>query len=362
MRTAPESVHDGWPVSGLEAEGIDPRPIAVLLKRVKTGSYVGIDGLLLARNGKLVSELYFNGFGRERWHQTRSAFKSVAGLLVGIAVAEGRLDLDDLVAPLIARYHTPSDDDPRKRDITIRDLLRMASGLDCSEMPGTGPHRESAINDKGNSVAANFDLPMAGASGITWRYCSSNTFLLGVALKSALARDGLGSLKDYVDSRLINPLSISYLPAFSGEGHFSMKGGQKLRPRDLAKFGQLLVSGGRWHGRQLVPAEWIAEILSDGMPTDWSWTSAVAPGPAMQRQSSYRYQWFHTEMWVAGGDYRLIHAWGNGGQFVVAVPQLDLVVVTTGSNYGSRNIEKQKQIFHMLYRYILPAAAGTAAR
>jgi CubicO group peptidase (beta-lactamase class C family) len=126
--------------------------------------------------------------------------------------------------------------------------------------------------------------------------------------------------------------------------------------RDLAKFGQLLLSGGNWNGRQVVPAEWIADTLNQGTPTGWSWTSSVGDEPHLQRPCTYRFKWFQTPMRVVGRDYRLIHPWGNGGQFIVAIPELDLLVGITGSNYGEEWVEEQKQIFHMLYSFILPAA------
>lgn len=361
LSSAVERVMDSWPLSSLEAEGIDPVPIARLVKRIESGSYRGIDSLLLARNGKLVNEHYFGDYDLWAKHQTRSTFKSVAGLVAGIAISEGRLQLDEPIVPLIARYQEPGDRDQRKRRITVRHLLQMTSGLDCSEMPGTGPYRESKANKSPDDLAAHLDVPMAGEPGKSWRYCSTNAFLLGTALESALARDGLGSLKAYLDARLMDPLGIFYDPAYTTRGHLSMQGGERMRPRDFAKLGQLLVSGGGWRGRQVIPSGWIAAILSDGTETDWSWTRSVAPDPPLQRLSSYRYLWFRTVMRVAARDYQLVHSWGNGGQFIIAVPELDLVVVTTGSNYGGGKIEEQAQIFHMLQRYILPAVERQAA-
>ena len=128
--------------------------------------------------------------------------------------------------------------------------------------------------------------------------------------------------------------------------------------RSLAKFGQLILSVGIWNGRQVVPATWIFDTVKQGVPTGWSWTSSVGDEPHLQRPSSYRFNWFQTPMQVVGREYRLIHSWGNGGQFILAVPELNLLVGTTGSNFDEDRIEEQKQIFHMLYSFILPAAAS----
>jgi CubicO group peptidase (beta-lactamase class C family) len=357
--TPPVYDDDGWEISGLQAEGIALSPIAELFARIRRGDYVGIDGLLIARNGRLVTETYFAGFERSSLHQTRSSFKSATGLLTGIAIADGLLALDDPVAPLLARYYESTEICQRKRRITIGNLLQMQSGLDCFEMPGTGPYREDESNKNQDKVAADFDLSMVDEPGTAWRYCSGSTFLLGVALESALAQVGKDSLKQYLDDWLMNPLDIAnYQIGRTAKGHLPMHGGEHMTLRDLAKFGQLLLSGGEWNGRQVVPARWISDTLKQGVPTGWSWTSSVGDEPHLQRPSKYRFNWFQTPMQVMGREYRLIHSWGNGGQFILANPELDLLVGITGSNFDEVLIEEQKQVFHMLYSFILPAAAS----
>gem|GEM_PF-1187434 len=358
LETAPAEIDDDWPRSTPVAEGVDPRPVATLLKRIDDGSYVAIDAVVIARNGHLLAERYYGDYGATRLHQTRSTFKSITGLLTGIAIADGILAPEMPVAPLIARFHAPADGDARKQAITVDDFLQMASGFDCDEMPGRGPHREDAANKSADRVAAHFDLPMADAPGGHWRYCSSNTFLLGVALNSALLQNTYFGLGNYLHDRLFGPLEIrSYRLGGQTSAHLSMHGGARMRPRDLAKIGQLVVAGGRWRDRQVVPAAWIGQLQEDGAETGWSWTDSLGVEAAFQRTSKYRHQWFQTDLAVAGRDVRLIHSWGNGGQFIVAVPSRALVVVVTASNYGARNLEKQKQVFHMLHRYLLPAVA-----
>ncbi len=355
----PTDIGDDWPISTLAAENIDPKPIAAMIKRIDDSGYAGIDSFTLARHGRLLVDRYYGDFTPESPHETRSAFKSIMGLLAGIAIDDGFLRLEQPVLPLIARFHTP-DDAADKQTITVRDLLQMSSGFDCSEMPGRRPFREDKINKTADVLVGHFGLPMAAAPGTRWRYCSSNTYLLGIALKSALIRNLHFSMQAYLDKRLLWPLGITaYLPGGYGSTHLAMHGGARMRPRDLAKIGQLLVSGGQWQGRQVVPAAWIAAILTDGVETDWSWTRSLADGAAFRRPSRYQYQWFQTDLPVDGRDVRLVHSWGNGGQFVVAVPAYDLVVVTTGNNFGFRNLAKQKQIFHMLHRYVLPAVRGS---
>ena len=358
----PTDTDDGWTLSTLAAEGVGPEPVARLLKQIETGGYTGIDGLVIARHGRLILDRYFGSYGPRVVHQTRSTFKSITGLLVGIAVAEGVLDLDEPVTPLIARFHAPDGVDPRKRAITVRHMLQMQSGLDCDEMPGRGPERESKANEAPDPLAAHFAVPMAGDPGSRWRYCSANTYLLGVALKAALFRSTDYKLPLYLDEKLFRPLGIkAYRLGGQRSAHRPMHGGAHMRPRDLAKIGQLILSRGRWQGRTVVPPDWIDSIRAHGVETDWSWTGGLSPRELPGGHATYRHQWFKTVLPVGGRDFHLVHSWGNGGQFIVAVPAEDLVVVVTGSNYGWRNVEKQKQVFHMLQRYVLPALSSAPA-
>ncbi|MGO1120995.1 serine hydrolase domain-containing protein [Rhodovibrionaceae bacterium A322] len=367
VNTPPKAENDGWPVSQLSTEGIDPAAIALLHKRIKAGEYVNLHSLLIARHGKLVSEAYFGSFtsqssqqrkayGRQTLHQTRSSFKSVTGLLAGIAVTEGIISLDDKLMPLLSDYQDTPTTDPRKEDITLGQLLNMTSGFDCAEMPGDRPQREKELRDPFNMVRSHAGQPMSDQPGRTWRYCSSNPMLFGFALQAALTRQNLGTVKHLLDSRMMTPLGIgSYKTGFSPQRLMYLHGGQKMRPRDLMKFGQLLVSEGRWRGYQVVPESWVEDLLSPGVPTDWSWTASLGSAPQFQRPSRYRYQWFQTRIPLAGEDLTVFHSWGNGGQFILAVPDLDLVVTSTAGNYGEERAEEQMQIFHLLYHAILPA-------
>lgn len=363
----PMETSDGWRTSTLTAEGIDPAQIAALIEQIQAGAYVNIDGLVIARNGKLVSETYFGTYrdghtkqelpyDREALHETRSSFKSVTGLLAGIAINSGIVRLDGSLLPAVAHYHAIENTDPRKQRITVETLLNMTSGFDCYEMPGRGPYWESEFEGKSDLIKSHAELPMIDEPGGKWRYCSTNPILFGVVLAVQLEKSGYGTVQSYLDENLMGPLNIvHYRTGNLPHKIMSMHGGQRMRPRDLAKFGQLIVSGGVWDGQQVVPASWVQEIRKSGVKTDWSWTNRVSFDPVMQRNSSYKYLWFRTPLRLGDRDVELIHSWGNGGQFIVAVPEHDLVVTVTASNYGAERIEEQKQIFHMLHKHILPA-------
>ena len=310
-------------------------------------------GVVIIRNGNLVSERYFGRYDLATRHETRSTFKSVTGLITGIAIDQEVVKLDDPVAPLLAEFHELSDRDPRKQQITFQDLLEMRSGLDCSEMPGRAPYREK--NMLWGWVAYNWEIPMGREPGTEWHYCSSNSFLLGVALTAALEPKLGMNVRDFAHNYLFEPLQIENYKVNRASGHMTTQGNGYFRPRDLAKFGQLVVSQGSWQGKQLVSKQWISVMTSAHVTTDWSWTRNLSGYSGTEKNAEYGYQWFRTILSRGDQDYLVIHSWGNGGQFIFVIPELNLVTVVTGSNYGFEHIEQQRQAFNILAQFVLPA-------
>jgi len=312
--------------------------------------------MVVIRNGKLVSERYFGVYELGTKHETRSTFKSVTGVITGIAIDQDVVELDDPVAPLLARFHELSDPDPRKRSVTFRDLLEMRSGLDCSEMPGRTPYRENGAARVWDWVAYNWEIPMGREPGTEWHYCSSNSFLLGVALTAALEPKFGMDVRAFANSYLFEPLQIeSHKVNRTPDGHMTTQGNGFFRPRDLAKFGQLILDHGSWQGRQLVSEQWIRMMTGAQVATDWSWTRSLHGYSGAEEDAEYGYQWFRTILSSHEHDYLVIHSWGNGGQFILVIPELRLVTVVTGGNYGFDHIEEQRQAFSILAQFIIPA-------
>ena len=350
---APIGLYDGWSVATPASQGVDPTVLFELYGRLNRGDYSSVDGVVIIRNGILVSERYFGNYDLARRHDTRSTFKSVTGLITGVAIDHEVVKLDDPVAPLIAEFHDLSDRDPRKQQITIQDLLEMRSGLDCSEMPGKTPHRDSYVPWR--RVAHNWEIPMGREPGTEWHYCSSNSFLLGVALTAALEPTFGMDVRDFADEFLFKPLQIEDYKVDSLSGHMLTQGSGYFRPRDLAKFGQLVLNQGRWQGKQLVSRQWISLMTSARVTTDWSWTHNLSGYSGTERNAEYGYHWFRTILSNRDRDYLVIHSWGNGGQFIFVIPELKLVTVVTGSNYGYKYIDRQRQVFNILVHYVIPA-------
>ncbi|GLX80525.1 serine hydrolase [Thalassotalea insulae] len=324
---------------------------------VNNGLYKGIDSILIYENNNLVSEHYFNSFDEEQLHQTKSTFKSITGLLAAIAFDKNILDPNEFVLPLISRFLTLEHVDSRKAKIKVKDLLNMTSGLDCSEMPGTGPYHEEGVDNGANPLKYSLSITMSTEPGIEWKYCNANSFLLGVVISAALERAKYSNIDHFANKYLYQPLAIDdYRTYQSPDGFLYAQGNARFKPKGLAKFGLLMLNKGQWQGKQIVSSRHIDSILNGIVDTHWSWTDLIKGHTPLKAR--YGYQWHRTVFEIDNKTIPASHTWGNGGQFVFVVPSLDAVIVFTGSNYG--NIVKQKQVFEIMYKYLLPAFSNVS--
>jgi len=338
----PEIIGDGWMTASCQNEGIEPKNLAMILKRIRAGTYKGIDGFVIVKNGKLVAEQYFDGFNRDSMHLTRSSFKSVVSILVGIAIEDGIIRLKDKIVDYLPEYDDCENWDERKKDITIEHLLNMRAGYDCEEIFGLGPVHELKMVMSHDWLKYCIDLPLIHNPGEQWSYCSNNVFLLSVILANATGM----SILEFAEQRLFVPLEIS---TYSIEdGCLSMK------PRDLAKIGQLILNDGNWKDTKIVSSKWIRESTRMHTIIPWSWTTEWASSKKNSNTSGYGYLWFQQDFYIGKRKYRGVFAWGNGGQYIMVFPSLNLVVVFTGSNYSQTIQRAQLQPFDILVRYILP--------
>ena len=350
VAAAPEQMADGWPVSTLQAEGIDPARIGAMLREVEAGDYTKLDGILIARHGRLVLEAYFNGFDRETRHDTRSAFKSVTSTLAGIAIDRGIVaDLEQPVAGYFAEYWPGIKADPDKKGrISLAHLLTMTTGFDAEENWGIGPFREDDMWDSADWVRFSLDLPMAHEPGTQFSYNSSASFLLGEAVSRAAGEP----LPAFAKRHLFEPLGIThYCWTVTGKGRAVAQGSFFMRPRDMLKLGQLFLDRGVWRGRRIVSEDWVTVATRRHV-------EAAPPDPKRRVPTSrgYGYHW-----WVnavrPGEDYRTgrFFASGNGGQRIFVLPDLDMVVVFTGSHFNNPLGHEQPR--RILSGSIFPAVA-----
>jgi CubicO group peptidase (beta-lactamase class C family) len=279
--------------------------------------------MLIARHGKLVLDEYFQGFDADRPHDTRSAGKTFAPLLVGLAMRHGKpFRADTPIRELLPAAAGAANPDPRKDRITVADLMSMSSGLSCDDNDDQSPGNEDTMQGQSQQpdwYRYTLDLPMArDPGGDQAVYCSAGINLLG-----AVVGQSTGTwLPDFFDQYLAQPLQMrDYHINLMPGGEAYLAGGIHLRPRDFLKLGQLYLDGGKWHGKQVIDAAWVQASTTRH--------TAFAP------DHGYGYAWHLHTMKSGGRDYREYAAEGNGGQFVIVVPELELVVAINAGNYGA---------------------------
>jgi CubicO group peptidase (beta-lactamase class C family) len=330
----PQEIGDGWKLAVPDEVGLDAATLCKLDGFLADWPRRNIHAVVVARRGKLVFERYYAGED-DRWvvssdrtefsptekHDIRSISKSVTSLLVGIAAAEGKFPpLDSPVIDFFPEYAALRTPDNAR--ITFRHLLTMSHGWAWDETVAWNDPRNNETRmlvEAKDPYRYVLEQPVALPPGVLFNYSGGATTMLAGALAKATGR----RIDDYAREKLFAPLGIADFEwlSFVASSEIAAFGGLRLRPRDLAKIGQLLLSGGRWDGRQVVPAEWIAESTKPRVNTDSLFY--------------YGYQWWLGRSLLRGRDLSWIGGIGNGGQRLYAVPELDLTVVVNAAHYGS---------------------------
>ena len=331
---APEATSDGWRTSTPAAEAMDEAILRATLQSTRDGAYPGVDSIVVARNNVLVAEGYFNGYGRDALHDVRSASKSLTSVLAGIAVEQGLFEVDDPISELIPQFDSYSNIDDRKRAITVANLLNMNSGLACNDWDASSRGNEEKMYDSQDWIRFILNLPMASEPGVATTYCTGGVVVLGSIIST---RSGV-PLDDFARTWLLNPLGIADVRwRRSPDGRATGGGGMQLRPRDMAKIGNLLLNGGRWNDVPVISEEWVEQSKRR--------VSNLG-------QDGYGFTWWKRSFLVRGAQEVSTFAWGNGGNFIFVFPQQHLVVVITASNYNAPQIPAG---FPILSGGVLPA-------
>jgi CubicO group peptidase (beta-lactamase class C family) len=309
---------------------------------------VNIHSLLIARHGRLVVEEYFYGHTRERTHDTRSASKTYGPVLAGIARDLGaKIGPETPVYSLFPQYKPFGHWDDRKNRITLQNLMTMTSGLACDDNDDSSPGQEDTMQEQRsqpNWYKYTLDLPMThDPGGENAIYCSAGMNLIGGAVSNVTG----AWLPEFFEKNLARPLQFhTYHMNLTPTGDAYMGGGLSIRPRDEIKLGQLYLSGGLWNGRRVVSPAWVAESTTPH--------SNFAPMIDIDLGHQYGYGWHINPMKAAGHTYRSFSAGGNGGQIVVVIPELDMVVAFTGGSYGEFN-KWYRWSLELIPQYIIPA-------
>lgn len=311
-----------WVTATLESVGLDRSVLLDLERGIDQGDFGETSSLLILRDGKLVYERYADGWAAGDLHPVYSVTKSVASLLVGFAAEAGDLSgVDQPLLELLPEYADVAGPTPAKSEITLRHTLQMRAGFEWDERSTNytnGLNPTLALASSPDWTRHVLELPMANAPGERFEYNSG----VSILLSAVLTRAGLSSAEAYAADVLFGPLGIDRWQWGTGPGGLTNTGwGLQLRPRDMAALGQLVLDGGRWSGDQLLESEWILE--------------SAEPATRFTDGTAYGYQWWlGAEGTGAAPATRSMAAWGWGGQFIVVLPTLDLVIVSTAENYG----------------------------
>jgi CubicO group peptidase (beta-lactamase class C family) len=297
--------------------------------------------VLVIRNGYLVAEQYFNGQDKYDANTIASASKSYIGVLIGIALKENYLtSLDQKMMDFFPEYITPGLD-PRKFDITIRHLLTMRAGYLA----------DSTYDHWGQWISSNdwmkfaLDVDLVADPGQNWNYSTSSTHLLSGILTKATDM----STREFAEEYLFKPLQISCW-YWHKDPHGYYCGGWEMyfSPRDMARFGLLYLNKGFVDGKQIVPAEWVEESIKTHTKLN------IKLG--VSKKSGYGYLW-----WLGSDlDYDYYFASGHAGQYILIIPNLDMVIVTT-ANTNCSFVESWNRVLSTLkfitYNIISPVIA-----
>jgi CubicO group peptidase (beta-lactamase class C family) len=309
--------------------GIDSSMLDFMPK-MNSGNYDHIHSIIITKKNKLVFEEYFHGYNREYLHDIRSSFKSISSLLLGKAIMQNEsINVDN---PILNYYPEYDISDGEKKDITIHHALTMSTGLKLED--------EDEMQWNNNDwVGYKISLPMEHKAGEKYEYSSGGMNLLtGVIQKSTKKY-----LPLFLYEEVLLPLGVQkFQMRTSPKGRAYLPGDFYLRPIDFTKFGMLVLNDGKWKNEQIITSDWIN--ISTQPYIKGSWPS----------ESDYGYLWRLLERNVGGKKMQTIEAWGNGGQFLIIIPEVDMTITFTGGNYNLFP-EMEEKPFEILEKYILPA-------
>ena len=331
----PELLDGNWPISSPELQGMDSGLLNLAVIQGESRGYV--DCILVIKNGYIVAEKYYNGYDKQIAHNVKSVSKSFLSALTGIALRDGHINSLSLkMLDFFPEYVYPSID-PRKYDITIRNLLMMRSGIDHER------NNYEQIYNSSNWLKTTIEFPLLYDPGSTFSYNTFQTHLLSAIITKA---SGMSTM-EFARKYLLELMNIGVDQWQQGpQGYYFGGNNMYFTPRNMARLGYLYMNNGRLNGIQIVPQNWVEESLTN-------YTNFIGSVWGDLNNINYGYLWWLGEI----KNYSTFLAIGYGGQFVINFPDLNMIVVTTADNQLNWETadEHERSILKIVADYILPA-------
>lgn len=292
------------PRSTPEAEGLSSTAITDFVGALD--AIPTIHSVMVLRHGKVIAEAWWKPEAADKAHILNSVSKSFTSTAVGLAIAEGKLSLDDKVLKFFPD-DAPAEPSDNLKAMTVKNLLTMNSGH------GTEP--KAAPDSGGPGVKQFLAAPVDHTPGTHFQYNTMGTYTLSAIVTKVTGE----KVVDYLQPRLFEPLGIENAKWDASPEGYSLGGyGLYLRTEDIAKLGQLYLQKGQWNGKQILSEEWVAQATAKQVPND--------PGSHVKMGNDWR-QGYGFQFWRC--QHNAYRGDGAGGQFIVVIPEQDSVIAIT---------------------------------
>ncbi|HPR89484.1 MAG TPA: serine hydrolase [bacterium] len=320
---------EGWQKTDPASYGLDRGRLAAA---VSAGGRLGyLHALLVWRDGQVIVEKYYNGFGPEDTHNIHSVSKSILSALVGIAREQNLLSLDQKAIEWFPEYASAITD-PRVRQISLQQLLTMTGGFPNDE------EIYSTLANSSNWVRETLATPLQYNPGERFSYLTFSSHLLSAVLTKSTEMTTLA----FARTVLLNPLGM-HCHRWTQDPQGIYFGGNDMffTPREMLIFGEACLNKGVWREEVVIPAGWVDEMwrMRVGGSKDWG----------VLKKYGYGFFWWMGQL--NGHDAKL--AIGHGGQFIVILPELEMIIVTTseppyGDNLWERANAQEEAVLQVI--------------
>jgi len=288
-----------------------------------------IESVMVEKNGEVIAQQFEGRMNPNRTTNIKSASKSILSLLVGITIREGYLEgVEQPIAEFFEDYFAENPN-PKKEAITIGDLITMRGGLEST-----------SIRNYGRWVVSNnwyryvLDGDIEGEPGGEMIYSTGSTHLLSVILTRATGM----STRAFANQYLFDPMGIN-LGGWDRDpqGYYFGGNNMAMSPADMLKIGRMMMNMGEWQGEQIVPQEWILDSVKTYTRSNYN-------------PYDMGYLWWSRPV----NGYEAIFAWGHGGQYIMMIPELDVVLAITSNLAKVQGRGHQRALFRYLEEDLVP--------